>query len=81
MGLGVQAQSEYSVVSGATTLRQGSYMLANMRVGYRINRQLTAALNINNLFDRRYYQSLSSTAWNNRYGEPLSAMLTLRAEF
>lgn len=81
LGLGVQAQSEYSVVSGAATLRQGSYMLANMRVGYRINRQLTAALNINNLFDRRYYQSLSSTAWNNRYGEPLSAMLTLRAEF
>lgn len=81
LGLGVQAQSEYSVISGATTLRQGGYMLANMRIGYRINRQLTAALNINNLFDRHYYQSLSSTAWNNRYGEPLSAMLTLRAEY
>ena len=81
LGLGVQAQSEYSVVSGATTLRQDSYLLANMRIGYRVNRQLSAALNINNLFDRRYYQSLSGATWNNRYGEPLSAMLTLRAEY
>lgn len=80
-GLGVQAQSAYSVVSGGTTLRQGGYGLVNARVAYRIGPKLTAALNLNNLFDRRYYQSLSGTAWNNRYGEPRSAMLTLRAEF
>lgn len=80
-GLGVQAQSAYSVVFGGTTLRQGGYGLVNARVAYRIGPKLTAALNLNNLFDRRYYQSLSGTAWNNRYGEPRSAMLTLRAEF
>lgn len=81
LGLGMQAQSAYSVVSGASTLRQGGYALANMRLGYRINQQLSVALNINNLFDRSYYQSLSSTAWNNRYGEPRSAMLTLQAKY
>lgn len=78
-GLGVQAQSRYSVVSGTTTLAQAGYALVNMRVGYVINRNLTAALNVNNLFDRTYYQSLSSTSWSNRYGEPRNLMLTLRA--
>ncbi|MCY1231999.1 Fe(3+)-pyochelin receptor [compost metagenome] len=77
----MQAQSKYSVVSGPVTLRQGGYGLVNLRVGYRVNRQVTAALNINNAFDRSYYQGLSGTSWNNRYGEPRSVMLTLRAEY
>jgi len=80
-GLGVQAQSAYTVQSGGLTLRQGGYALAHVRVGYRFNKHLSAALNVNNLFDRRYYQSLSGTSWNNRYGEPRSVALTLRAEY
>ena len=47
----------------------------------RQDKHLTAALNVNNVFDRGYYQSLSGTAWNNRYGEPRNVMLTLRAEY
>lgn len=81
IGLGIQAQSDYSVVSGGTTLRQGGYALVNARIAYRISNRLTAAINANNLFDRTYYQSLSSPSWNNRYGEPRSVMLTLRAEY
>lgn len=80
-GLGVQAQSRYSVTSGGVTLRQGGYALANARLGWRIDRHFTAALNVNNLFDKHYYQSLSGTAWNNRYGEPRSVMLSLRAQY
>ncbi|OWT66442.1 TonB-dependent siderophore receptor [Candidimonas nitroreducens] len=81
IGLDVLAQSDYSVQSGGTTLRQGGYALVNARIGYRISRRVTAAVNVNNLFDRTYYQSLSSPSWNNRYGEPRSLMLTLRAEY
>ncbi len=80
-GLGVQAQSAYTVQSGGLTLRQGGYALANARLGYRINKNLNAALHINNLFDRHYYQSLSGPQWNNRYGEPRNVMLTLRAQY
>jgi outer membrane receptor for ferric coprogen and ferric-rhodotorulic acid len=80
-GLGVQAQSAYTVQSGGLTLRQGGYALASARLGYRINHNLSAALHVNNLFDRRYYQSLSGPQWNNRYGEPRSIMLTLRAQY
>lgn len=81
VGLGLQAQSDFSVESGGVTLRQAGYTLVNARIGYQINKQLSAALNVNNVFDKHYYQSLSGPAWNNRYGEPLSAMLTLRAKY
>ena len=80
-GVGLQAQSAYTVQSGGVTLRQGGYALASLRIGYRINKHLSAALHVNNLFDRRYYQSLSGTSWNNRYGEPRSVALTLRMEY
>ena len=50
-------------------------------MAYRLDKHVTAALNVNNLFDRRYYQSLSGVSWNNRYGEPRSLMLTLSAQY
>jgi outer membrane receptor for ferric coprogen and ferric-rhodotorulic acid len=81
LGAGIQAQSEFSAVSGSVTQRQDGYGLVNLRVGYRLGRTTTVALNVGNLFDRGYYQSLSGTAWSNRYGEPRSAMLTLRTVF
>ncbi len=81
VGGGLQLQSGYSTVSGPITMRQGGYALVDLRMAYRVDKHLTAALNVNNLFDRGYYQSLSGTAWNNRYGEPRNLMLTLRAEY
>ena len=81
VGGGLQVQSGYSTVSGPVTLRQGGYALVDLRLAYRVDKHLTAALNVNNVFDRGYYQSLSGTAWNNRYGEPRNVMLTLRAEY
>ncbi|MCG3784702.1 TonB-dependent siderophore receptor [Delftia acidovorans] len=81
IGLGLRAQSDFYNQAQGVTLRQGGYALASLRLGWRINRQLTAALQVDNLTDRRYYQSLSGTGWNNRYGEPRSATLSLRAEF
>ncbi len=81
VGAGLRMQSSFSTVSGAATLWQGGYTLVDARLGWRVNKHLNAALNVNNLFDRRYYQSLSGTAWNNRYGEPRNVMLTLRAEY
>lgn len=80
-GLGMQAQSEYKVTSGGVTLRQGTYGLVNARIGYRFSERVSAALNVANLFDKRYYQSLSSSAWNNRYGDPRNITLTVRAEY
>lgn len=81
IGGGIQAQSAFSSANGAATLRQGGYALVNVRLGYLIDETWSAALNVNNLFDRRYYTGLFSPQWNNRYGEPRNLMFTVKAEF
>ncbi|MGP9652839.1 TonB-dependent siderophore receptor [Halomonas sp. AOP35-4E-18] len=81
VGAGVYVQSEYTRTSNAIELRQSGYTTANMRVGYRINPAWTAALNVNNLFDKSYYQELFSPSWNNRYGEPRSVTVSIRGAF
>ncbi|WP_287495964.1 TonB-dependent siderophore receptor [Pandoraea sp. CB10b_02] len=81
VGGGVDVQSETSATSNGIRLRQGGYAIVNLRAGYRYSPRVSAALNLNNVFDRRYYQSLSNAAWNNHYGAPRSVMLTLRADY
>lgn len=81
VGGGLQAQSDYSVDYRGVSMRQGGYALVNMRLGYKIDEHWTAAVNVNNLFDRTYYQSLSNPNWDNRYGEPRSFNVSLRGAF
>ncbi|HEP9390102.1 TPA: Fe(3+)-pyochelin receptor FptA [Pseudomonas aeruginosa] len=81
VGGGLQAQSDYSVDYRGVSMRQGGYALVNMRLGYKIDEHWTAAVNLNNLFDRTYYQSLFNPNWNNRYGEPRSFNVSLRGAF
>lgn len=81
VGGGLQAQSDYSVDYRGVSMRQGGYALVNMRLGYKIDEHWMAAVNVNNLFDRTYYQSLSNPNWNNRYGEPRSFNVSLRGAF
>nr|WP_073674349.1 Fe(3+)-pyochelin receptor FptA [Pseudomonas aeruginosa] len=81
VGGGLQAQSDYSVDYRGVSMRQGGYALVNMRLGYKVDEHWTAAVNVNNLFDRTYYQSLSNPNWNNRYGEPRSFNVSLRGAF
>jgi len=81
IGGGVQMQSAYEWKSGGITLHQGGYALANLRLGYRISDHWTAAFNVNNLFDRKYYQKFFGTAWSNLYGEPVNFAFTLRGTF
>ena len=60
---------------------QGGYALWNAMVQYRIDPRWTVTLNINNLLDKTYYQTLGTTFSNNLYGAPRHAMLTLRGSF
>jgi len=78
---GVRVQSATYKTNGSIELKQGMYSLWDTRVGYRINRNLTAALNVNNVFDKKYYRTLGSPMGGNWYGEPRSVMLTLQAKY
>ncbi|MBW7903215.1 MAG: TonB-dependent siderophore receptor [Rhodocyclaceae bacterium] len=55
--------------------------LVNLFAEYRFDQHWSAALNINNLFDKRYYQVVGTTDYGNWYGEPRNLMLTLRASY
>lgn len=81
MGLGLRAQSDYRVTSSGVTLRQGGYGVVDSKFSYQLSPKVEGAIFLKNIFDHRYYQSLSGVNWNNRYGEPRSAMLMLNAKF
>lgn len=60
---------------------QAGYAVWGARVDYRISPDWSLALNINNLFDKRYYSSMGTSATGNFYGTPRNLTLTLRAKF
>ena len=49
---------------------QDSFAVFDLRVGYRIDSHWRAALSVNNVFDRVYYQTIGSPNGGNWYGEP-----------
>lgn len=96
IGGGVRAQSRiYGSFACATALLNSNssdprcaprieapgYTTVSLRAGYRINHRFDVALNIDNLFDERYWQSVGSRGGQNYLGAPRMAQLTLRARY
>lgn len=85
VGGGVNWQSgNYTDVtnpSGQTErVSQGSYAIANLMARYVINNNLSAQLNVNNVFDRKYYSQIGfygQGAW----ATGRTAMLTMRYQY
>ena len=84
LGGGVNWQSEEprKATNPATDreekIGQPSYTLANLMMEYAFNQQLSLQLNVNNLFDEKYYESSWGTF---TYGEPRNTKLTLDYRF
>ncbi|WP_337058998.1 TonB-dependent siderophore receptor [Pseudomonas sp. USHLN015] len=60
---------------------QGGYAVYGAMVEYKVDDNWTVAVNGNNLFDRRYYETVGTSEYGNYYGAPRNFMLTLRGEF
>lgn len=60
---------------------QGGYAVWNLLAEYRLDRNWTLALNVDNVFDKWYYRTVGSSTLGNYYGEPRNATLTLRGRF
>jgi outer membrane receptor for ferric coprogen and ferric-rhodotorulic acid len=60
---------------------QKSYVVANLMAKYDFNRQLSATLNVNNVFNKKYLQGLDTTFYSGIYAPTRNAMLTLRYQF
>ncbi len=81
LGGGVNYQSGSYTETRSVRVSQAPYAVWNARVGYQINKSWSAALNVNNLFDKTYYQTIGAPGWGSFYGEPRNATLTVRGTF
>ena len=57
---------------------QGSYAIANLMARYDISKNLSATVNLNNVFDREYYARVYSEGV---YGAPRNFMTSLKYNF
>ncbi|QBF27140.1 TonB-dependent siderophore receptor [Pseudomonas tructae] len=60
---------------------QSGYTLWNASLEYQIDKNWSTTLNANNLFDKKYYSTVGTSAYNNFYGDPRNLMLTVRSKF
>ncbi|MFP3458615.1 TonB-dependent receptor, partial [Psychrobacter sp. SIMBA_152] len=59
---------------------QESYWVVDLMTRYQITQNLSATLNVNNLFDKYYYTNVGF--YNSAiYGEPRNVMVTTRWDF
>lgn len=81
VGGGVNAQSmSYRTIGSVRAVNSGRAVWSAL-LKYQVNRHWTAALNVNNLFDKRYYSSMTALVNGSYYGDPRNVMLTLRGAF
>ncbi|KAB0551017.1 TonB-dependent siderophore receptor [Pseudomonas argentinensis] len=64
-------------------LKQGAYALTSLMAGYAVNENLDLQLNANNVFDKKYYSSISTSTQygGDTYGAPRNLMLTAKYSF
>ncbi|MET0335865.1 MAG: TonB-dependent siderophore receptor [Rhizobacter sp.] len=81
LGAGARSVSHFYNGSGASRVDAGGYTIYNAYGAYPINENLTVSLNIDNLFDKVYWEKVSGPSRQNFWGEPRRVTLTLRGTF
>ncbi|WP_262880183.1 TonB-dependent siderophore receptor [Pseudomonas paralcaligenes] len=61
-------------------ITQSAYNLVDLNANYRVNQNVSVQLNLNNVFDEKYYTAIFSEDTGNYYGAPRNFALTLRYE-
>ncbi|MFL9869919.1 TonB-dependent siderophore receptor [Paraburkholderia fungorum] len=79
VGGGAYVSSGISATDGVGTVRQGTFATFDLRAAYDINKNLTASVSVTNLFDRHYYDSISSTG-SSFWGNPRQLLFKLRMQ-
>ncbi|WP_311222776.1 MULTISPECIES: TonB-dependent siderophore receptor [unclassified Acidovorax] len=81
VGGGLNYRSEFFAQSGALRITSGDYTLFNAQVAYQINDKLAVSLNVDNLFDKNYYEKVGSLGRQSFYGEPRRVTVALKARY
>ena len=78
IGGSVYTQSDIATSFG---VEQAGYTLVDLQASYDATRQLQLSFNAKNLFDKRYYSSITEPIGGNFWGDPRSYSLTARYRF
>ena len=62
-------------------MQQSGYALASASFGYEINPHYKFAINVENLFDKKYYEKVNYWIRQNMYGSPRSVTASLRIKY
>ncbi|EJU9614702.1 MULTISPECIES: TonB-dependent receptor [Pseudomonas] len=81
VGGGVTAQSDIYRLSNSVKSAQAGYAIWSGRIQYHLDEHWSVALNGNNLFDKKYYQTIGDRLTMNYYGDPRNFMVTLKGSF
>ncbi|MEN0107752.1 MAG: TonB-dependent siderophore receptor [Pseudomonas sp.] len=76
--------NDFAVADGTRyRLEQGAYYVADLMAGYQATKNLDLQVNANNIFDRKYYSSISNDYLygGDSYGDPRNFMLTAKYSF
>ncbi len=73
--------SSYYDGSGAERVQQNGYTLASASLGYQINPRYKFAINVDNLFDKKYYEKVNYWIRQNMYGSPRSVTASLSFKY
>ncbi|RBQ26512.1 TonB-dependent siderophore receptor [Arcobacter sp. CECT 9188] len=79
IGGGLNYKSKIYTGSGTRQITQDGYILANVMASYDVTKNLKLQLNINNLFDKKYYEGIDDNYLS--YGEPRSFAVNMRYSF
>ncbi|MCG3676275.1 TonB-dependent siderophore receptor [Aliarcobacter butzleri] len=78
-GAGLNYKSKFYTGSGATKITQDEFMTTDLMAGYKINKNLDLQLNINNVFDEKYYEGIGDNGM--LYGDPRNFTLGMKYTF
>lgn len=78
-GAGLNYKSKFYTGSGANKITQDEFITTDLMAGYKINKNLDLQLNINNVFDEKYYEGIGANSMV--YGEPRNFTLGMKYTF
>lgn len=81
VGGGLDAQTAAYRKIGAVRITAPGRAVWNSYLRYQMNAQWQLSLNVNNVFNKRYYTTIGNLVNSSHYGEPRNVMLTVRGSF
>ena len=78
-GAGLNYRSKIYLGTGSARIDQGDIVLASAMLGYQVDPNISIQLNVENLFDKEYYEGIGANSMN--YGTPRNATLGVRYKF